>query len=64
MLNRTQPKTLLQIFFEIILLFYVIVKSINDPDDNVKTNSYSLTHLPSERPNQPDYFDKIFEGKR
>ena len=31
---RTLPTTLFQIFFEIILNFEVIVKSMTDPDNN------------------------------
>ena len=39
MLIKTLPTTLHQIFCKIILNSEVIVKSIKDPDDNVKRNS-------------------------
>ena len=36
----TLPTSLLHIFFEIILKFQDIVRSITDPDDNLKRNPY------------------------
>ena len=35
MLQRTSPKTILQIFCKIIPAFKVIVKSVIDPEDNL-----------------------------
>ena len=42
MLFRTLPTTLFQIFCKIIVNFQAIAKSIKDPDENVKSNSYAL----------------------
>ena len=39
MLIRTLPSTLLQIFYEIIINFQVIAKSIIGPDDKFKSHS-------------------------
>ena len=47
MLIRTLSTTLLEIFFEIILNFQVIVKSIKDPEDNFKKISEVLQLIAS-----------------
>ena len=39
MLNRTLSTTLLQTVFKIVPHFQVIIKSLNDPDENFKSTS-------------------------